>query len=217
MNTFITFEGGEGSGKSTQIRLLGEYLREQNVPVVLTQEPTGTPIGRKIGDILFHRGHADMCPETELFLFCAARAQHVREVVRPALAAGKFVLCDRFSDATYAYQAAGRGLDPLFIKTVNDYSAPGLKPDLTLLFDVPVETGLARANRRDARREDPSAADRFEKEKLDFHNRVRAAYLALANEEPGRFRVLDAARSIDEIAADVRRHAAAFMQHRRQA
>lgn len=215
MNTFITFEGGEGSGKSTQIHLLGEYLREQNVPVVLTQEPTGTPIGRKIGDILFHRGHSDMCPETELFLFCAARAQHVREVVRPALAAGKYVLCDRFSDATYAYQAAGRGLDPLFIKTVNDYSAPGLKPDLTLLFDAPVEIGLARANRRDARREDPSAADRFEKEKLDFHNRVRAAYLALAGEEPRRFRVLDAARPIDEIAAEVRRHVTAFMQHRR--
>jgi dTMP kinase len=215
MSTFITFEGGEGAGKSTQVKLLGEYLREQNVPVVLTQEPTGTPIGRKIGDILFHRGHADMCPETELFLFCAARAQHVREVVRPALAAGKFVLCDRFSDATYAYQAAGRGLDPLFIKTVNDYSAPGLKPDLTLLFDVPAETGLARANRRDATHGNPSSADRFEKEKRDFHERVRAAYLALARREPERFRVVDAARTIDEIAADVRRHVAAFMQHRR--
>ena len=150
MNKFITFEGVEGSGKSTQLRRLGEYLNGKNIPVILTQEPSGTPIGRKIGDILFDRGHQAMCPETELFLFFAARAQHVREVIRPALNDGKHVLCDRFSDATFAYQAAGRGLDFHFIKTVNDYCAQQLKPDLTLLFDLTVETELQRAGRRDA-------------------------------------------------------------------
>ncbi len=211
MNKFITFEGVEGSGKSTQINLLGEYLIEKNIPVVLTQEPSGTPIGRKIGEILFNRGHQAMCPETELLLFCAARAQHVREVVRPALKDGKYVLCDRFSDATFAYQAAGRGLDPAFIKTINDYCSLQLKPDLTLLFDLPVETGLQRAGRRDAELKDPSAADRFEKEKLDFHNRVRQGYQRLCSDDPGRFRVIDASRTVDVIARDVRRHVLEFI------
>ncbi len=214
MNKFITFEGIEGSGKSTQVKLLGEYLIGENVPVLLTQEPSGTPIGRKIGDILFNRDHQAMCPETELFLFCAARAQHVREVVWPTLNEGKYVLCDRFSDATFAYQAAGRGLDFDFIKTINDYCAMQLKPDLTLLFDLPVETGLQRAGRRDAQLNDPSAADRFEKEKLDFHNRVRQGYLNRCSAEPGRFRVIDAARSIDEIARDVRSHVMEFINRK---
>jgi len=214
MNKFITFEGVEGSGKSTQVKLLGEYLIANNVPILLTQEPSGTPIGRKIGDILFNRGHQAMCPETELLLFCAARAQHVREVVQPALDEGKYVLCDRFSDATFAYQAAGRGLDPGFIKTVNDFCAGQLKPDLTLLFDLPVETGLQRAGRRDAELQDPSSADRFEKEKLDFHNRVRQGYLNLRSADPGRFRVIDAARTVDMIAEDVRGHIMEFI-HRK--
>jgi dTMP kinase len=212
MNKFITFEGVEGSGKSTQVKLLGEYLTGKNVPVLLTQEPSGTPIGRKIGEILFNRGHQAMCPETELFLFCAARAQHVREVVWPALKDGKYVLCDRFSDATFAYQAAGRGLDPDFIQTINDYCSQQLKPDLTLLFDLPVETGLQRAGRRDDLLKDPSSADRFEKEKLDFHNRVRQGYQSLCSADPGRFRVIDASRTVDIIAQDVRRHVMAFIQ-----
>jgi dTMP kinase len=211
MNKFITFEGVEGSGKSTQVKLLGEYLIGEKITLLLTQEPSGTPIGRKIGDILFNRGHQAMRPETELFLFCAARAQHVREVILPALKDGKYVLCDRFSDATFAYQAEGRGLDPGFIKTINDYCAENLKPDLTLLFDLPVETGLQRAGRRDAELKDPSSADRFEKEKLDFHNRVRQGYLNLCSADPGRFRVIDAARPMDVIAEDVRRHVMEFI------
>jgi dTMP kinase len=211
MNKFITFEGVEGSGKSTQVKLLGEYLTGKNIPVLLTQEPSGTPIGRKIGDILFNRSHQAMCPETELFLFCAARAQHVREVVWPALKEGKYVLCDRFSDATFAYQAAGRGLDLDFIRTINNYCAEQLKPDLTLLFDLPVETGLQRAGQRDAELKDPSSADRFEKEKLDFHNRVRQGYLSLCATEPGRFQVIDAARAVDMIAQDTRRHVMEFI------
>lgn len=211
MNKFITFEGVEGSGKSTQVKLLGEYLIEKNIFVLLTQEPSGTPIGRKIGDILFNRGHQAMCPETELLLFCAARAQHVREVVRPALQDGKYVLCDRFSDATFAYQSAGRGLDADFINTMNSYCALQLKPGLTLLFDLPVEVGLQRAGRRDAQLKDPSSADRFEKEKLDFHNRVRQGYLNLCSAEPERFRVIDASRTVDIIALDVRRHVLEFI------
>ena len=215
MDKFITFEGVEGSGKSTQLKLLGEYLMEKNVPLVMTQEPGGTAIGRKIGDILFNRGHQTLCPETELFLFCAARAQHVREVVRPALEHGKYVLCDRFSDATFAYQAAGRGLDADFIKTVNDYCALHLKPALTLLFDLPVEIGLQRAGKRDAKLADPSSTDRFEKEKLDFHTRVRQSYLSLCVNDPERFRIIDASRTVDEIAGDVRRHVMEFMDRQR--
>jgi len=211
MHKFITFEGVEGSGKSTQVKLLGEYLISKNVPLLLTQEPSGTPIGRKIGDILFNRSHQAMCPETELLLFCAARAQHVREAVLPALHEGKYVLCDRFSDATFAYQAAGRGLDADFIKVINDYCASQLEPDLTLLFDLPVETGLQRAGTRDACLQDPSSADRFEKEKLDFHNRVRQGYLSLCSANPGRFRVIDASRTVDRIAEDVRRHIIDFI------
>ena len=210
-NRLITFEGVEGSGKSTQVKLLGEYLREQGIPHVLTLEPAGTALGRKIGEILFNRSHQAMCPETELLLFFAARAQHVREVVIPALDEGKWVLCDRFSDATFAYQAAGRGLDMDFIKTANDYSAARLTPSLTLLFDLPVEAGLARAGKRDSKLADPSAADRFEREKLDFHNRVRDKYLSLARENPERFRVIDAARPVSVIASDVRRHVMDFI------
>jgi dTMP kinase len=211
MNKLITFEGGEGSGKSTQVKLLGAYLTAKKIPILLTQEPSGTLIGRKIGDILFNRGHQAMCPETELFLFCAARAQHVREVVLPALHEGKYVLCDRFSDATFAYQAAGRGLDPDFIRTINDYCTGQLKPDLTLLFDLPVEIGLQRAGRRDAELKDPSSADRFEKEKLDFHNRVRQGYLHLRAADPGRFRVVDASRTVEMVAENVRGHIMEFI------
>lgn len=211
MNKFITFEGIEGSGKSTQIRLVAGYLKEKNVPVLITREPTGTDIGGKIGDILFNREHYHMCAETELFLFCAARAQHVREVIMPALKQNKVVLCDRFSDATYAYQGAARGLDPGFIKLINDYSSLGLKPDLTLLFDLPVEAGLLRASDRDNLLPDSSSADRFERESINFHNKVRAGYLEILKNEPTRFRLIDAARDIETIRQDVLRHITEFI------
>lgn len=211
MNKLITFEGVEGSGKSTQVKLLGEYLQSQSVDHILTLEPSGTSIGRQIGDILFNRKSKAMCPETELFLFCAARAQHIREVVLPALRAGKWVLCDRFSDATFAYQAAGRGLDESFIAMVNDYSSLKITPALTLLFDLPVETGLLRAGMRDLQRKDPSAADRFEREKLDFHNRVRDKYLSLSRDNPDRFRLIHADRPIEAVAADVREQVMNFI------
>jgi len=211
MNQLITFEGIEGSGKSTQVRLVGEHLIKMNVPLLITQEPSGTDIGRKIGGILFNREHYSMCAETEAFLFCAARAQHVREKILPALKEGRIVLCDRFSDATFAYQGFGRGLDHDFIKLINDYSSLMVKPSLTLLFDLPVEIGLKRAMDRDNLLKDPSFSDRFERENLDFHNRVREGYLNLYKNEPGRFRLIDAARDVDTIQEEVQKHVLAFI------
>jgi dTMP kinase len=152
-----------------------------------------------------------MCAETEAFLFCAARAQHVREMIMPALKQNRVVLCDRFSDATYAYQGAARGLNLEFIKVINDYSALGLKPDLTLLFDLPVEEGLKRATERDNRLKDSSATDRFERESLDFHNKVREGYLNISRHEPDRFRLIDATRDIDTIQEEVRGHIIKFI------
>lgn len=202
---FITFEGIEGSGKSTQIKLVADYLVQKGISLIVTQEPSGTNIGRKIGDILFKREHRHLCAETELFLFCAARAQHVREVILPALKLNKIVLCDRFSDATYAYQGFGRGIDHDMIKLINDYASMLLKPDMTLLFDLPVETGLKRATERNNKLNEPAAADRFEREKLDFHRRIREGYLDIAGKESERFRVIDANREIEVIQEEVRR------------
>jgi dTMP kinase len=207
----ITFEGIEGSGKSTQIKLVGEYLVEKNVPVIVTQEPSGTGIGRKIGSILFNSEHYDMRAETEMFLFCAARAQHVREKILPALEQNKVVLCDRFSDATFAYQGAGRGLDQEFIRLINDYCASRLKPDLTLLFDLPVEIGLQRATDRNNRLKEPSSIDRFERENIDFHRRIREGYLNILRNDPGRFRLIDANRDVNAIQEEVRRHIRDFI------
>jgi dTMP kinase len=208
---FITFEGIEGSGKSTQIKLVADYLVEKNISLIVTREPSGTGIGLKIGDILFNREHYDMCAETEMFLFCSARAQHVREIIIPALEQNKVVLCDRFSDATYAYQGAGRGLDHEFIRLINDYSAMRLKPDLTLLFDLPVEIGLQRAIDRNNLLKKPSSIDRFEREKIDFHRRIREGYLNILKNDPERFHLIDANRDVDAIQKEVRRHISDFI------
>jgi dTMP kinase len=211
VNKLITFEGIEGSGKSTQIKLVAEYFVKKNVPIIVTQEPSGTDIGRKIGSILFNSEHYYMCPETEMFLFCAARAQHVREKIMPALEQNKVVLCDRFSDATYAYQGAGRGLDHEFIKLINDYSALHLKPGLTLLFDLPVEIGLQRATDRNNRLKEPSSIDRFERENIDFHRRIREGYLNILRNDPQRFRLIDANQDINAIQGEVRQHISDFI------
>jgi len=211
MRGLVTFEGIEGSGKSTQIRLAAEFLAEKKVPFCVTAEPSGTPIGAKIAAVLFSRGHFDMCAETELLLFCAARAQHVREKIIPALTAGKTVLCDRFSDATYAYQGFGRGLNKELIKIVNDYSSLNLKPDLTLLFDLPAEKGLQRAVKRNDALADSSPFDRFEKENIAFHARVREGYLSIYKSEPGRFRLIDAAQDAQTVQKEARRHLMDFI------
>lgn len=212
MQGLITFEGIEGSGKSTQIKLASDYLLQNKIPLFVTSEPSGTDIGRKIGGILFEPSHNYMCAETELFLFCAARAQHVREEIIPALNANKLVLCDRFSDATYAYQGFGRGLNKEIIKTINDYSSLNLKPDLTLLFDLPAETGLKRAIQRN---NSFNTADRFDKENIAFHKRVREGYLNICKSEPERFRLIDATPAMDIIQKEVLAHIMDFIDKRK--
>jgi len=165
-------------------------------------EPTSA---EKSGVFFSTGGMGHLCAEAEMFLFCAARAQHVREIIMPALEQNKVVLCDRFSDATYAYQGFGRGLNQEFIRLMNDYSAMLLKPDLTLLFDLPVEIGLERATARNNKLKEPAATDRFERENMDFHRRIREGYLDILKREPQRFRLIDAGRDVEAIQKEVRR------------
>ncbi|HXG42657.1 MAG TPA: dTMP kinase [Dehalococcoidia bacterium] len=179
----MTLEGGEGAGKSFQARALGRRLRELGVPYLLTYEPGATELGLRLRELLMDVS-LDLSPWTELFLFAADRAQHVQEVLRPALAAGQVVLCERFSDSTIAYQGYGRGLPLEQVRQVCGAAADGLVPDLTFLLDVPPEVGLARKKGDD---------DRFRHQALDFHRRVREGYLALAREDPRRIVVVDAA------------------------
>ncbi len=214
MERFITFEGIEGCGKSTQIKLAASFLSERRTLFVITEEPGGTPIGRKIREMLLHnvpRDTANMSAETELLLFLAARAQHVKQVIGPALKEGRVVLCDRFSDATIAYQGFGRGLDIDFIRRINDFSSAGLKPHFTLLFDLPVETGLRRAVERISSNKGMPAEDRFEREALEFHRRVREGYLSLAGDEPERFRIVDASKDIESVHREVCVHLFQFI------
>jgi dTMP kinase len=193
---FITLEGGEGAGKSTSLAFVRELLEQAGREVVVTREPGGTPLGEQIRGLLLH-GRDAMEADSELLLMFAARAEHLAHVIRPALARGACVLCDRFTDASYAYQGGGRGVPEARIRALEDWVQQGLKPDLTLLLDLPVEQGLSRANHR-------SAPDRFEREQQAFFERVRAAYLAAAAREPQRLRVIDAARDIPAVQAQLR-------------
>ena len=211
MGKFVTFEGGEGSGKTTQIKLAADWLREHGIPVVATAEPGGTPLGRKIREILLNRKSYTIGAEAELLLFAAARAQHVREIILPALKAGQWILCDRFADATLAYQGFGRGLDAGFIRTLNALSTQSLKPDLTFLFDLPVEVGLTRAEKRAAGGRPEAAEDRFEREERIFHERIREGYLNLASEEPERFRIINGAAGIEKVQREICRHLEALL------
>lgn len=193
---FITFEGVEGSGKTTQLRRLAGMLPG----AITTKEPGGTPVADRIRAILLDP-ESKLDPLTEMFLFAASRRQHVTEVIRPALAAGKVVLCDRYTDATLAYQGFGRLLDLDRLRTLNAWATDKLVPDLTLVFDLAEEEGLVRARSRNAA-ESPDEG-RFEAEDLRFHRRVREGYLVLAATEPGRFAVVDASGSPDEVFARV--------------
>lgn len=189
---FITLEGVEGCGKSTHLRLLSEWLEAQGVAHTVTREPGGTSFGAGIRALLVNPAAEEVAPLCELLLYVADRAQHVARLLAPKLAAGELVLSDRFSDATLAYQGWGRGLDRATVRQLNELACQGLKPDLTLLLDCEPETGLARARRRaQGLAAGVSAEDRFEREELEFHRRVRQGYLALAREEPGRIRVID--------------------------
>ena len=200
---FITFEGIEGSGKTTQIELLIPVLEAKGYDCVFTREPGATEIGSKIRTILLDAAHTAMLPLTELLLYEADRSQHVHEVIRPALSANKVVVSDRFFDATTVYQGYARGYSLDLIQQIHQAVLGGLKPDMTLILDLPVHDGLARAWRRINSRSGGSAEDRFEKEALAFHERVRQGYLVLANDEPERFRLIDASRDEDTIHKEI--------------
>jgi len=191
LELFITFEGGEGCGKSTQSRLLLKKLEQQNVPVVLTHEPGGTALGNELRKTLKRKRDSFISPQAELFLFAASRVQLVAELIRPALEEGKVVLCDRFTHSTMVYQGYGRGLDFTAIKMVNNMATRNLNPDLIILLDISPEQGLARKQ---------SLKDRFELEDLSFHRRVREGYLKMAAAEPDRWLVIDASLPKGKIA-----------------
>jgi dTMP kinase len=202
MGFFITFEGIEGCGKTTQIRRLSEGLTASGYRTLLTREPGGCPIADKIRAILLDADNQGMVPLTELLLYAAARAQHVAEVIVPAILSGTIVLCDRFSDATLAYQHSGRGIDRPTIDTLNRLACQSVQPDLTILMDCDAAVGLARAKSRIDAASGPRE-ERFELEALPFHKRVRDGYLSLAAAEPARFLTISAVGSIDEIAENI--------------
>jgi len=188
----ISLEGGEGAGKSTLLAGLRAHFERSELDVLYTREPGGTPVGEAVRALVLDPAHRGMAVETELLLMFAARAQLVREVLQPALTAGRWVLCDRFTDASYAYQGGGRGVDAARIGELESLATGGLKPDLTLLLELPVAHGRARASQR-------GDADRIEAERDDFFERVRATYLARAQAEPQRFRVIDASQPADSV------------------
>jgi dTMP kinase len=210
MARFITFEGGDGTGKSTQLKLLERHLAQLGKPCIVTREPGGTPLGNIIRQLLLEAGTRPLASPTELFLYLADRAQHMQAVVAPALEQGKIVLCDRHTDSTLAYQGYGRGIDLDLLRRLNDMASRGIKPDLTLLFDCPVEVGLSRtADRRRAAGRGGSREDRFEREKVEFHERVRQGFLELARLEPDRFCVIPASSSVESVFAQVKKIVAA--------
>jgi dTMP kinase len=199
---FLTFEGMDGCGKTTQIRLLAQNLREHGRDVVATVEPGGTEIGRQIRRLLLDPANTAIQPRTELLLYFASRAQNVDEVIRPALNAGSIVLCDRFTDSTLVYQGCGRGLDAATVLDLDRIACQGLRPQTTVLIDIDLETSLARAKRRNDRY--GQSESRIDDESAAFHEDVRKGYLALAAAEPERFIVIDGSRTIGEVAIHIR-------------
>ncbi|HEX7295833.1 MAG TPA: dTMP kinase [Pyrinomonadaceae bacterium] len=211
MGTFITFEGIDGSGKSTQLRLLAQYLRSQGCELLLSREPGGTPVGVRLREALLDvKGEVD--PLTELLVFAADRAQHVRKVIRPALEKGAVLISDRYADATRAYQGAGRGFSPELISEIIQLATEGLVPDLTVLFDLSVEESISRTTRRSTK----NKRDRLDTEKQDFHERVRNEYLRMAQAQPERWRVIDSAGTVDETQETLRQIIVPFLQSRDQ-
>ncbi len=197
MNLFITLEGIEGAGKSTNLEYVRELLQQAGHDTVVTREPGGTKLGERVRALLLDASAFDISPEVETLLIFAARADHLRAVIRPALAAGRTVLCDRFTDATYAYQGGGRGVAREHIAALERWVHPGLRPHLTLLLDLPPAVGLARAGHR-------GRPDRFEREDERFFERTRAAYLQAAAAEPKRVRVIDATLDLKQVRAQIR-------------
>lgn len=200
MRRFVTIEGGDGAGKTTQVKLLDDYLGARGVSRLVTREPGETGVGRTVRRILVERGETSLAAGAELFLILADRAQHVHEVIWPALEAGRFVLCDRFTDSTLAYQGYGRGMDLDLLREANRLATGGAAPELTIILDCPVDVARARLGRRSGR---GALADRFEAEGAEFHQRVRKGFLALAEADPDRCRVIDAAASVEAVRVQV--------------
>jgi dTMP kinase len=208
---FVTFEGVEGCGKTTQVKRLARRLRGLGVAVIVTLEPGGTSIGKNIRRVLLDSKNKALTPLAELMLYAADRAQHVEEIIQPALKSGKWVICDRFSDATVVYQGMARGQDMKLIRLLNNVVTEGIRPHLTFLLDCPVEVGLRRALGRNMK-----GQDRFEKEAVSFHLKVRKGYLDLARKNKKRFVILDAAASRKEIEAEIIRHVDRFLRRNKK-
>jgi dTMP kinase len=200
---FITFEGLDGCGKSTQLALLAEHLRGQGLPVTETREPGGTPVGQLIREILLHTSQGKISPLTELTLMFAARAQHIEQVILPALQRGEVVLCDRFTDSSVAYQGYGRGVALETIAALEKLLCQGVRPDLTLLLDIDVQTGLHRTGARNRQADQPDT--RFEREGAEFFERVRRGYLEIARQEPQRVKVIDGHAGVEQVQSAIRR------------
>jgi dTMP kinase len=200
---FISFEGIEGCGKTSQVELLAKHLSALGIPHVVTREPGGTRLGKPIRNILLDPGHSEMEPLTELLLYAADRAQHIAQVIRPALEAHQWLICDRFADATTAYQGYGRGQDLTLIQQLNSWATGGLWPHLSLLLDCPVEIGLDRARRRMTDNALVGREDRFEQQTLAFHQKVRDGYLELARKNPERFMILDATLELERLHEEI--------------
>jgi len=198
MSLFITFEGPEGSGKTTQVKRLVEYLQDRGCAVLSVREPGGTSISEQIRDVLHSLANREMQPRTEILLYCAARAQLVGQVIRPHLQSGGLVLCDRYADSTLAYQGYGRGLDLPTLRMILDFATGGLRPDLTLYLDIDVGAGLKR------KRTSGDEWNRMDDLEIEFHRRVRNGYLEMMAQEPARWVVVDAARDAEAIAGDIR-------------
>ncbi|MFC1602913.1 dTMP kinase [Pseudomonadota bacterium] len=194
---FITVEGGEGAGKSTNLEVIKQLLEAAGHQVLFTREPGGTPLGEEIRNLLLGHKHDGMADEAELLLMFGARAEHLNRKIIPALEAGTWVLCDRFTDATYAYQGGGRGIDPDRIQILEQWVQQDLRPDLTLILDLPIEIGLERAGKR-------SAPDRFESEAHNFFQKVRAAYLNIAKNDPQRVKVIDASLPLTQVQSQIK-------------
>ncbi len=194
---FITVEGGEGVGKSTNIGFLKSVLQEKGLEVIVTREPGGTPLAEEIREVLIKNRDEKVVSETELLLMFAARAQHLHQKILPALSQGQCVISDRFTDATYAYQSGGRGVPSEKVSLLEAFVQGDIRPDITFLFDAPIDVGMSRAQKR-------GALDRFEEEEMSFFNRVRDNYLKRATQEPHRFKVIDASQSLDAVQADLK-------------
>lgn len=207
---FITIEGTEGVGKTTNIEFIKQWLTHQSIPFVNTREPGGTPLAEEIRQVLLSNRDEAVCSKAELLMMFAGRAQHIDQLIEPQLAAGKWVLCDRFTDATYAYQGAGREMGNDLIASLETMVQGEMRPDLTLILDIPVKQGLERAGQR-------SEPDRFELEQTDFFNRVRTAYLTMAADQPQRYRVIDASLSLKEVQKQIANVLEQFWQQQTKA